>query len=917
MKKNYPELSFFFRPGLALVVFLFFSLFTSAQGDLIVNGNHTVPADSLERYDYVELGTNNSILTVNGTLIVDGDLIMAGNKSQFKMGPNARVIIFGNFEASNQVEIAISSFLIIHGNFIKGGSDNQGDLDVENGNIYIYGKVENWGDDFTTCDGGYEGNTNTIQQEDCDYGTEEDFENNRDKFPDDLVDLINCYDLSAIDNQNACLGGSATFSVSGSLNVSEDEVTFRWQQKVSNSAIWTNIPGETNIEYSISEVSAEMEDYNYRVIVKPLDPSQSTCKISISRNVSLSITNVNTWTGTTDTNWNNTANWSCNSLPTIETNVVIPENLTSNNFPVINAGTNALTKNLSIENGASVKVNENWLRIAGILSNSGFLDAETGSVSFEGVNAQTIPTSAFKNNRIQNLRIYNTSGVTSEAIIEVTGTLKVEAGNFDTGNELSLISNEEQTALIDGSGNGEVTGRVNIQRYLDKAFGYKYFSSPFQNSVVDDFAPYMDFADPTTGFPHFYRYNENRNITINDTLRDATGWEVHTGNLNIAEGYALNFGTTSTPVTIELFGEVNNGPIAAKSLLNHHRTYTKGFHLIGNPYPSPIDWNAVNGWTRTNIDDAIYFFNASDTDQYTGSYTSYVNDVSTGNNATNSSPNIVPSMQGFFVKVSDSETENDVTGTLGMNNQIRIADFNQEFFRASERDLKPLIRLEAGFKTETKNDALVIYFSPYATQNFEKEMDAHKLMNTDPAIPSFYNITEDKKELAINAIPFPESRSYKKIPLGIKADKSGTMKIHLASMENLSPNFNIYLIDHSKSIGQNLSRKPEYTFNIEEGIHNARFELMFSEEKITNPAIAFNEPFHVEVRNGDVIVKLNLEENQEGILRASTITGQILQIKSGVGKDEVIFDGITSSGVYIINLQVGKAQHAKKVVIKK
>jgi hypothetical protein len=252
-----------------------------------------------------------------------------------------------------------------------------------------------------------------------------------------------------------------------------------------------------------------------------------------------------------------------------------------------------------------------------------------------------------------------------------------------------------------------------------------------------------------------------------------------------------------------------------------------------------------------------------------------------------------------------------------MDNRVRTNNFNQEFYRSQITEQKSLLRLEAGFKGANRKDAMVIYFSTYATPNFEKEMDAHKLMNTDPAVPSFYNITTDKKELAINAIPFPESRSYKKIPLGIKADQNGQMQINLASIENLSPNFNVYLIDHTKSIGQNLNKDPEYTFNIKAGTHNSRFELMFSEEEVPSPAIAFNEPFDVKVEDGNVVIELNLEESQQGVLRASTITGQILQIKQGRGKDQVIFDGITSDGVYIINLQVGKERHAKKVVIKK
>ena len=51
-------------------------------------------------------------------------------------------------------------------------------------------------------------------------------------------------------------------------------------------------------------------------------------------------------------------------------------------------------------------------------------------------------------------------------------------------------------------------------------------------------------------------------------------------------------------------------------------------NLVGNPYPSAIDWDASSGWTKTNIDNAIYFFKASGTDQYGGTYSSYVNGVS-------------------------------------------------------------------------------------------------------------------------------------------------------------------------------------------------------------------------------------------------------------------------------------------------
>ena len=51
---------------------------------------------------------------------------------------------------------------------------------------------------------------------------------------------------------------------------------------------------------------------------------------------------------------------------------------------------------------------------------------------------------------------------------------------------------------------------------------------------------------------------------------------------------------------------------------------TNGWHLIGNPYPSPVDWNAlVNGaGVGTNIGYGISFFKP--TSQYDRSIWNYI-----------------------------------------------------------------------------------------------------------------------------------------------------------------------------------------------------------------------------------------------------------------------------------------------------
>lgn len=901
------------------------------DGTMTVTGNATFRGNG-------NLSTDNGSINIKGNASLQNGGEMNLNSGTMNVGGNATVKNGGTMNAGNahinlQGDFSIqnnSNFNSQTSTFTFSGNENQ-TINVDNGDITFYNVVVEDGATVQT-DGS---NRNTVIIENNLTVNSGGTVNVKDNDQIDIQGKLNDEDENII-IKKPYVRYVTTPSLTEIVLEFDKDMVVSTVENIRNYSINNGI-NILNAEQNSSKprfvrltVSRFNENIEYKITInnaKARNGAEITPnhikRFSFEEIDENNCQNFNTWTGTENTNWNNTNNWSCNSLPTLETNVLIPENLASGNYPEITAGTNALVKNLTIENNSSVRVTDNWLRIAGKWTNNGILNTESGSISFEGSSAQTIPASAFENNRIQNLRIDNVSGVNSEAIIEVTGTLKVERGNFDTGNELTLISDGNQTALIDGSGNGEVIGLVSMQRYLDKAFGYKYFSSPFQNSSVGNFAPYMDFQDPVTEFPNFYRYDENRRAVVDslDLDLDATGWTVYTNpdnNLNVAEGYALNFGTSTDAQTIELIGQVNNGPISSRQLENNHREYTKGFHLVGNPYPSPIDWNAAQGWTRDSIDDGIYFFTASDDNQYTGTYTAYVNDISTGDsNVDGSSENIIPSMQGFFIKVSNSDTQDLITGSFGMDNRVRTNNFNQEFYRSQITEQKSLLRLEAGFKGANRKDAMVIYFSSYASPDFEKELDAHKLMNTDPAVPSFYNITTDKKELAINAIPFPESRSYKKIPLGIKADQNGQMQINLASIENLSPNFNIYLIDHEKGIGQNLTEKPDYTFTIKSGTHNSRFELMFSEEEVPSPAIAFNEPFDVKVEDGNVVIELNLEENQHGILRASTITGQILQIKEGRGKDQVTFDGITSDGVYIINLQVGKARHAKKVVIKK
>lgn len=73
-------------------------------------------------------------------------------------------------------------------------------------------------------------------------------------------------------NVNACLNSAATFTAStaGTAN------TNQWQMSTDGGTTWTNISGATNTSYTISNVTASMNNNKYRVIVSNACPSSVT-----------------------------------------------------------------------------------------------------------------------------------------------------------------------------------------------------------------------------------------------------------------------------------------------------------------------------------------------------------------------------------------------------------------------------------------------------------------------------------------------------------------------------------------------------------------------------------------------------------------------------------------------------------------
>ncbi len=691
-----------------------------------------------------------------------------------------------------------------------------------------------------------------------------------------------------------CNGNNAVFEV----EATGYNLSYQWQEdgvNISDGGIYS---GTTTSSLTLTNPGTATNGNTYRCVISgpcgtsPLPSNPATLIITLD----------NTWTGSLGTDWNEPGNWICGYIPVSTSIVNIPDVA---NKPVISTGADAYVNDLTVESGSSLTISGNTIFIAGSITGYSNIDALTGTIELNGSSAQVIGPDIFTGNTINNLVVNNASGVSLTGTLNISGILTVNAGTLASDGNLTLLSASSQTALINGSGSGEVTGNVTMQRYLPSAFGYKYFSSPFQAATVGEFGDDMDL---TASFPNFYRYDENRLVGGNP----ASGWVKYTdasGILNPLEGYAVNFGAGSDPATTDVTGIVNNGPLS-KTLYNNNNPYTLGFNLAGNPYPSPIDWNAPSGWTKINIDNALYFFSASTTDEYGGTYSTYINGVSSDGLATN----IIPSMQGFFVHVSDGVFP--VTATLGLDNSVRITDLTHSFVKSDQESPRPLLRVTSAFSDNPASaDPLVIYFDDKATPEFDGMLDALKLMNTDFSSTNLYSVIPGGKKLSINALPVSADNDYI-IPLGLRLYEEGYVTFRVSKAEELAPGTRISLTDLATGEEHDLRPGNEYRVNLASGEYHGRFVLNL----ISTPTGIDKDPeserfFSVYTSRGILRAEFNFEPGEKGRLMLHDLTGRVLRTWQVNDPGLMEFYPGLKDGFYLVTFYTSKRKESRRIVI--
>jgi len=693
-----------------------------------------------------------------------------------------------------------------------------------------------------------------------------------------------------------CGSGPATVNLTGMVANSTGNAIDYTINGVAQTQV-TGINANASGNASFSTASLTTANNGQALVITKI--TNGGCSTNFSQSLTLQVETAGSWTGAVSTDWNTSGNWSCNTLPTSTTDVTIP---VVSNLPVVNTSGSAVCRNITIDANASVTVNTGKdLTVYGNWANNGQSNVGSGTVIFTGSSAQSVSGTT----NFENLTINKASNtVTLTGNTQVKGVLLPSAGTLASNGYLTLVSTATQTALI-AAGSGTVSGNVTMQRYMANRMGYHYYSSPFTAAPVSEFAdemgpiisgnPYIgnDTTQTVASFPNFFAYDETMGPYM------SLGWTDAGTTLQPMRGYCVNFGASSGALTTDISGEVNNGTQTyGVTITTTSKPSADGWNLVGNPYPSPVDWQSA-GWTKTYINNAIYYFNPSD--QYTGSYSSFVNNVGTPAGTTG----IIAAMQGFFVRATGS-------GNLSVTDAARVNDLNPTFYKALSNT--PLLRLQ-GYSSQNSSysDETVIYFDPQATGDFDGNYDAYKMMNNNPNLPNVYTSYNASSALSINGMP-PLSNTDVVIPLGFITQTNGNFAINASEMINFDPSLHIYLEDNQMSTIQDLTINPTYTFSMNANAPQYRFFIRFSPSVLTG--IEENGSSFVDAwaSGKDIYVNYSNSSLQPAKISVYNMLGQTVVSgrQEGCGTMRYTVD---KPGCYIVNIISNNGNYQKKVVI--
>lgn len=312
-----------------------------------------------------------------------------------------------------------------------------------------------------------------------------------------------------------------------------------------------------------------------------------------------------------------------------------------------------------------------------------------------------------------------------------------------------------------------------------------------------------------------------------------------------------------------------------------------GWNLMGNPYPSSINWGTdsdpVDGWTRTNIYNSFYIWNM-DLGQY-----AYFNGAGDGDSLNGGRRFIAP-CQGFWIRADSNQTNY----VMAMDNRVRLHSTVPYLKKTVNQTPNSLRVKAAGYGL---GDELLVKFNPDAGPGIDA-YDTYKFYGAKEA-PQVFTMDESKHQLSINTMPVLPS--FLDVPMGFTVDTTGSFTLTFTQVNSFGTDVKIMLEDTKTHQMITLQEGSTYEFKHVKGDSPNRFILHFYKNTFGVDESTEVKAIQVFSSNGNLYVK-----NFTGI------TGKIF-VYDATGR-EVYASMIDGEPMNSFNLAVCKGYYIARVV---
>lgn len=508
--------------------------------------------------------------------------------------------------------------------------------------------------------------------------------------------------------------------------------------------------------------------------------------------------------------------------------------------------------------------------------------------------SSSINASATTLNNCENCDVTINDGAT--LTVDVTKTLKsvtvaaggrltLNAGAISTTNGIILQNTASGTASFvdERSADNPTAIAGTIEQSITETNRNWYVSVPVANKTASDI---------TLSGSKIVQRNE-----IQSRWDDvASGTELTSG-----KGYIAVASSTGGNTTWSLSGNLKSGKVEVD--VTRSGSSSTGFNLLGNPYPSFLNWEQVLNLNITNatlLQGSIWYRTATYNDTQNKFDYTFNTYNSAGRIATpTGTTGYIPPMQAFWVRANSA-------GTVTFTNAMRShGNGESNKLKAPSVNGQQVLRLQVS--NATTSDEAVIYFDKNAQNDFDK-YDSEKMFNNIATKPEIFTQVGHEK-LIINGL---NSIQYEtEIPLGFATGEASVFKISLREMKNFEVGTRLILRDKMNPTAEvDLSEETSYDFSSAVTAANSnRFSILFrAPSTTTNVAKTSNINTFVFVNAANLIEIIAPAKSDYSIYNTA---GQIIESGKLLSNQQTI-NSTFAKGIYIVKVN----NHISRISIK-